>query len=116
MLKLFRLIRGGHSSPRSVFFIALMENDPIQIFHPNFPENSFASKLLLDTEFSDVTLVCADNKQVTCHRAVLASSSSFLRELLLTSKQQNTFLYLGRVQEVGSPYPDSKASSSYSSP
>ena len=55
--------------------------------------------LFLDQEFSDVTLVCADNKQLQCHRAVLAASSSFLRDLLSTTTQQNTFLYLGRVKE-----------------
>ena len=55
--------------------------------------------LFLDQDFSDVTLVCADNKQLQCHRAVLAASSSFLRDLLSTTTQQNTFLYLGRVKE-----------------
>ena len=76
-----------------------MENHQIQIFNPNYSKNGLGSQLFLDPEFSDVTLVCSGNKQLPCHRAVLASSSSFLRELLSSSIQQQTFLYLGRVQE-----------------
>ena len=54
-----------------------------------------------DHDFTDVTLVCADGHQVTCHRAVLAASSPFLRGLLYQSLQhQKTFLYLGVRVEV----------------
>ena len=56
------------------------------------------SQLLSDSDFCDVTLVCADNQHLPAHRAVLCSNSSFLRELLYDSQQQRTFLYLGSVQ------------------
>ena len=58
------------------------------------------NKLLSDCDFSDVTIVCADNQHLPAHRAVLCASSSFLRELLYDSQQQRTFLYLGRVQHA----------------
>ena len=56
-----------------------------------------------DQDFTDVTLVCADGHKVSCHRAVLAASSSFLHRILFESPQQRTFLFLGvrvEVQEV----------------
>ena len=59
--------------------------------------HSIGTKLFSDFDFSDVTLVCADNQHVPAHRAVLCASSSFLRELLYDSQQQRIFLFLGRV-------------------
>ena len=53
-----------------------------------------------DHDFTDVTLVCADGDQVSCHRAVLAAASPFLRKLLYQSRQQTTFIYLGVSVEV----------------
>ena len=54
--------------------------------------------LLYDSDFCDVTLVCADNQHLPAHRAVLCTGSNFLRELLYDSQHQKTFLYLGKVQ------------------
>ena len=53
-----------------------------------------------DHDFTDVTLVCRDGQQVSCHRAVLAAASPFLRRILCESLQQNTFLFLGVRVEV----------------
>ena len=58
---------------------------------------SLADILFLDSDFSDVTLVSADNQHVSAHRAVLSANSSFLRSILFESCQQNTFLYMGMV-------------------
>ena len=62
--------------------------------------NTIGNKLFSDFDFSDVTLVCADNQHLPAHRAVLCTSSSFIRELLYDSQHQRTFLYLGRVQHA----------------
>ena len=58
---------------------------------------NIGNKLISDFDFTDVTLVCAENQHIPAHRAVLCANSSFLRELLYDSQQQRTFLYLGRV-------------------
>ena len=36
-------------------------------------------KLLTDTSFADVTLVCDDNKQMNAHKVILGSSSQFFK-------------------------------------
>ena len=70
----------------------------ILISRSNTPNGkSLADMLYLDSDFSDVTLVSADNQHVSAHRAVLSANSSFLRSVLLESFQQNTFLYMGMV-------------------
>ena len=40
-------------------------------------------KLLKDNNFTDVTLACNDGKQMQAHKVVLASSSTFFKNLLL---------------------------------
>ena len=60
--------------------------------------NVIGETLLNDSDFCDVTLVCADNQHLPVHRAVICSGSNFLRELLFDSQHQRTFLYLGNVQ------------------
>merc|ERR1719509_576734 len=54
--------------------------------------------LLSDPDFCDVTLVCGDGSHLPCHRAVLASASTFLRQILYESLQQRTLLFLGQVE------------------
>ena len=55
-------------------------------------------QLLGDPDFCDVTLVCGDGSHLPCHRAVLASASTFLRQILYESLQQRTLLFLGQVE------------------
>ena len=65
------------------------------------PSNSsckLGEQLLADPDFSVVTLVFRDGQQIQAHRAVLCSSSLFLRLLLYDSLQQRTFLYLSSVE------------------
>ena len=70
-------------------------NEQVHIFHENY--QGLATKLFEDFDFSDVTLVSADNQHVPAHKAVLSSNSSFLRGILFESLQQNTFLYMGMI-------------------
>ena len=73
----------------------------IQIYKSTKRDSNIGSQLFSDSDFSDVTLVCADNQHLPAHRAVLCANSSFLQQLLYDSQQQRTFLYLGPV-----PYGD----------
>ena len=54
--------------------------------------------MLTDPDFTDVTLVFGDNRQIPVHRAVLSAASLFFRQLLYESLNQKTFLYLGGFQ------------------
>ena len=50
--------------------------------------------LLSDTNFSDVTLVCDEDKQIKAHKAILSSSSIFLKNILVQNPHQHPLLYL----------------------
>ena len=77
----------------------MFSNEVIQVHNKDERLKDIGNKLYSDPDFSDVTLVCADNQHLPAHRAVLCSSSSLLKELLYDSQQQRTFLYLARVQQ-----------------
>ena len=78
-----------------------MNMEYLQISNTNISNgDNLLRKLLHDTDFSDVTLVTADNKHISAHRSVLSASSPFLRMILFESLQQNTFLYLGMVESA----------------
>ena len=47
-----------------------------------------------DKEFTDVTLACEDGQQVEAHKAILASSSPFFKELLMKNKHPHPLLYM----------------------
>ena len=50
--------------------------------------------LFSDNSFSDVTLVCDDNKQLTAHKVILSASSSFFQRILLNNPHQHPLIYL----------------------
>ena len=50
--------------------------------------------LLSDTDFTDVTLACQNNKWVKAHKVILSSSSIFFRDLLLGNPHQHPLVYL----------------------
>jgi len=60
-------------------------------------EGTFKS-LLNDHNFTDVTLVSADSKQVKAHKAVLSSSSNFFKQILLKNPHQHPLLFLNGIQ------------------
>ena len=51
-------------------------------------EHSLASKLLADSDFTDVTLVSDDYQHIAVHCAVLSASSIFFRSIFYSSLQQ----------------------------
>ena len=54
-------------------------------------------KLLVDTSFADVTLVCDDDKQITAHKVILGSFSQFFQNILLKNPHQHPLIYLSGV-------------------
>ena len=78
--------------------VTLQNEETTTISRKNIPNcQMLANMLFTDSDFSDVTLVSADNQHVSAHRAVLSAASSFLRSVLFESCQQNTFLYMGMI-------------------
>ena len=51
-----------------------------------------------DKDFSDVTLVCEDGKEIKAHKTVLVSCSPFLRNLLKRHKHPNPLIYMRGVK------------------
>ena len=48
-------------------------------------------------DFSDVTLVCEDGRQVEAHKVILASSSPFFKNLLARNKHSHPLIFMRRV-------------------
>ena len=46
------------------------------------------------TDFSDVTLVCEDSRQIYAHRVILASSSSFFQNVLTKVMHSHPLIFL----------------------
>ena len=62
----------------------------------DFQENinaSFAS-LRGETDFSDVTLACADGHQLEAHKVILASTSPFFQELLKRNSHPHPLIFM----------------------
>ena len=55
--------------------------------------NTFGS-LKEDKDFTDVTLVCEDGKQVDVHKVILASSSPFFQNILKKNKHPHPLIYM----------------------
>ena len=51
-----------------------------------------------DRDFSDITLVCEDGKEIKAHKTVLVSCSPFLRNLLKRHKHPNPLIYMRGVK------------------
>merc|ERR1719322_1528557 len=50
--------------------------------------------LIFDTDFTDVTLVCDDEKQIDAHKVILSNASEFFRRILVRNPHQKPLLYL----------------------
>ena len=56
--------------------------------------SSAFGELREDRDFSDVTLVCEDGKQLEAHKIILATSSPFFMDLLRKSKHPRPLIYM----------------------
>ena len=54
--------------------------------------------LLLDQDFTDVTLVCDDDKQIKAHKVILLSGSNLLKRILTNNPHQHPLIYLNGVR------------------
>ena len=50
--------------------------------------------LFSDRNFTDVTLACDDNKQISAHKVVLSACSPFFRRILVSNPHQHPLIYL----------------------
>ena len=50
--------------------------------------------LINDQNFTDVTLVSSDNKQIKAHKVILSSCSKFFNQILLSNPHQHPLLFL----------------------
>jgi hypothetical protein len=50
--------------------------------------------LYVNKQFSDVTLVCEDDKVINAHKFILCASSSFFEKILLLNPHKNPMIYL----------------------
>ena len=50
--------------------------------------------LLLENNFTDVTLVCSDLKQISAHKIILSSASEFFKGLFLNNPKKDLLVYL----------------------
>ena len=55
--------------------------------------NTF-NNLFEDKDFTDVTLVCDEDKQIKAHKVILSSGSSFFRKILTRNPHQHPLVYL----------------------
>ena len=46
------------------------------------------------SDFTDTTLACDDQTQITAHRVLLAASSSFFKDILSQQKNPNLLIYI----------------------
>ena len=67
----------------------------------HFQKNLNASfgSLKENKEFSDVTLVCGQGKQVEAHKVILAGSSPFFQNILKTYIHPHPIIYMRGVKE-----------------
>ena len=65
-----------------------------------FNENSSSTirKLFEDKQFSDVTILSEDGEEMKLHRAILASSSAFFRNVLSKINQSDPLIFLKGIQ------------------
>ena len=60
--------------------------------------------LISDQDFTDVTLVCENDKQVDAHKVILSSASAFFKRIFVRNPHQKPMLYLKgfKIEEVRS--------------
>jgi len=76
--------------------MSLPTSDDFLLTKNNFEvctKNAFKN-LINDTEFSDVTLACSDDKQIKAHKVILGACSPFFKKIFRKNPHQHPLLYL----------------------
>ena len=73
-----------------------MTSGSVNILHQQFTgfTGSTFNVLHSDQEFTDVTLVCDEDKQMKAHKVILSSSSKLFRRILLRNPHKHPLIYL----------------------
>ena len=77
-----------------------MKTERLTLTRREFNENSCSTirNLFEDKLFSDITILSEDGKEMKLHRAILASSSAFFRNILSRIKQSHPLIFLKGIQ------------------
>ena len=54
--------------------------------------------MMVNNEFTDVTLICEDQKQVSAHKNILSARSPVLRNIFRMNTMQSPIIYLKGIQ------------------
>ena len=63
----------------------------------NCAGNTF-KELVSDEDFTDVTLVCDEDKQIKAHKVILSACSPLLKKILMRNPHQHPLIYLGGIK------------------
>ena len=74
-----------------------MEFNPANIYFQTTTTKTF-EELWKDRGLEDVTLVSMDDKQVTAHKIILSSFSTFFKKIFQRYRHQNLLIYLKDIQ------------------
>ena len=68
----------------------------------DFKENTLSTfeSLKEDKDFTDVTLVCGDGKQIEVHKMILANSSPFFQNILRKNKHIHPLIFMRGVKSI----------------
>jgi hypothetical protein len=80
--------------------VAMVSTEKFRLRWNDFRDNvnTAFQNLRGDTDFSDVTLACEGNQQITAHKVILATSSPIFRDILKHNKNNHTLIYMKGVQ------------------
>ena len=79
----------------------IMNSDKFCLKWSDFQKNIATSlhELQEDPDFSDVTLVCEEDKQIEAHRVILSAGSPFFRSVLKKNQHQHPMIYMRNMNE-----------------
>ena len=89
-----------HTAPAQNCKFETMKMESFNFTWREFNENSCSTirNLFEDKQFSDVTILSEDGEEMKLHRAILASSSAFFRNVLSRIKQNDPLIFIKGIQ------------------
>ena len=81
---------------KSPHLLEMSSSEKLCLQWNDFKENTTSSfrELREDIDFTDVTLVCEDGKQVEAHKVILTASSPFFMDILKRNKHPHPLIYM----------------------
>lgn len=77
-----------------------MSNEKKDYVWPTFNQHisETLKQMMLNNEFTDITLICEDQKQISAHKNILSACSPVFRKILLMNQLQSPIIYLRGIQ------------------